>query len=133
MKMHRAFIYDGLAVVFKEHPEIPMPRLNVAHNSALLEATMCPDSGRLVPFFEQINSIFEVCFAREPQDRATAFQLKTRFEKIRDALIGTQIVPSSHMQDLRYDTENSGQENSTGGHPVTVDQTFPVSPGKETS
>jgi serine/threonine protein kinase len=127
MKMRRAFLYDNLAVVFKEHPEIPVPQLDPAHNGELLETTLCPDSGQLVPFYQQINSILEICFAREPRDRATASQLKTRFEKIRDALIGTQVVPSSHTSDLHYDTKDSGQENKIKEDHVINDQTLPIS------
>ena len=104
-----------------------MPRLDAFQNSALLEATMCPESGQLIPFYEQVNSVLEICFARQPRDRATAFQLKTRFEKIRDALIGSEVVPLSHTQDLHDNTENSGLENSIEDRHVTVEQTLSMS------
>jgi serine/threonine protein kinase len=81
-----AFKGDGDVLSFALDTKIPVPKLAATDNLRLQQLTECPISHQQVTLWEQINAILELCFTREPEQRATAFQLKDRFEKIWSAL-----------------------------------------------
>jgi serine/threonine protein kinase len=67
---------------FDLEPSMTAPKLNATDNANLGLSTECSERRRPVPLWEQFNDILELCFTREPEQRATAFQLKDRFESI---------------------------------------------------
>ena len=82
-----AFPNDIEAVQFKCNLAATNPKLESTSNSSLQEQAVCPETGCLLSFVDQINLIFKICFARDPKDRATAFELLRRFERMRQALL----------------------------------------------
>jgi hypothetical protein len=83
----RAFLDDFEALRYKENPGYNIPRLRETDNEALHLETLCPERGELSPFWKQLNEILGICFARTPEDRATATELKMRFEGMRNAVL----------------------------------------------
>jgi len=83
-----AFQSDREVTQFDLHPHWPIPQLNADDNVNLLQETLCPRKGILLPLWEQINDIFESCFTRLPQDRASVFEMKERFDSIWEILMG---------------------------------------------
>jgi hypothetical protein len=88
-----AFASDYDVTLFVLAPEKEFPKLKAEDNVNLQQELECPIRGQPVPLWEQINSILGVCFTRKPEQRATAFQLKERFEKIWSALPANRNVP----------------------------------------
>lgn len=83
----RAFLDDFEALRYKENLGYKVPQLSETDNEALHLETLCPKRGELSPFWRQLNEILGICFARRPEDRATAAELKMRFEKMRNAVL----------------------------------------------
>jgi serine/threonine protein kinase len=83
-----AFSSDWDVTSFVLKPERPVPKLDATDNINLQRSTWCPVRRTSIPIWEQINDIFELCFTRDPEQRATAFELKKRFEGIWSSLTG---------------------------------------------
>lgn len=77
-----AFRNDFDVAQYSLSPKIGCPKLEANDNIKLQLETECPIQGHRIPLWQQINAILELCFTREPEQRATAFQLKEIFEKI---------------------------------------------------
>lgn len=71
-----------------------IPRLDERCNPALGLKVRGVGKDRLVPFWEHINSILEICFERDPVRRGTATDLKKKFEGLTIALQSPQIDPT---------------------------------------
>jgi hypothetical protein len=83
----RAFLDDNEALRYKETPGYNEPQLTETDNEFLQLETLCPIRGELMPFWKQINEILGTCFARNPEDRASALELRRRFEGMRKAVL----------------------------------------------
>jgi hypothetical protein len=83
----RAFRDDTDAVQFKENLEAPTPRLGQESNPTFQVDIMDLEMKEFRPFLDEINSIFKLCFDRNPEARATASALLKRFEGIRTGLV----------------------------------------------
>jgi serine/threonine protein kinase len=132
-----AFRGDWDVAKFALCPTIPCPRLEPTDNVTLKQETICPAQGRPVPLWEQINSILELCFTREPEQRATAYQLLERFENIRNALLKscTETAPKGNEEsncllnlneNLRGEVEERDKEmrllEATGKESMTTEE-----------
>jgi serine/threonine protein kinase len=80
------FCSDWDVATFAVEPWRTVPKLNATDNVNLGLSTECSVRQQQVPLWQQFNDILELCFTREPEQRATAFQLKDRFESIWRAL-----------------------------------------------
>jgi hypothetical protein len=87
MKSCTAFRDDTDAVQFKYNLEAPTPRLELDSNPTFQLEIMDPETRELRPFLDLINSVFELCFGRKPEIRATASDLLKKFEGMRSALV----------------------------------------------
>ena len=83
----RAFFDDFEALRYKETPGYNQPQLTETDNESLQLETLCPIRRELMPFWKQINEILGTCFAKNPEDRASALELMKRFEGMRKAVL----------------------------------------------
>lgn len=84
----KAFPNDHWAVLFsKRYEGYDLPQLNERLGSSLSQETLCPRRGLRLPIWKQINSILKMCFARIPDQRPSAFELRQRFQEMREAFI----------------------------------------------
>jgi serine/threonine protein kinase len=67
-----------------------VPALDIKEPTMWHQLTRPLDAQRSLVFCQQTKEVFAVCFARDPNERETAFQLKERFERMRDAQLGNE-------------------------------------------
>lgn len=83
-----AFTSDYNVIAFKNrHEGHALPQLEEGHNKALCHAIWCPERDRVLPLWEQVNSMIKLCLAIDPEERPTALELSNRFEKMRKILL----------------------------------------------
>jgi len=81
----RAFPDDYEVVKFYES-QAQSPQIELSQNPSLNLQMFCPEKNDKVSFLSQINKVIASCLAQEPSGRATAMQLKVRFETMKKNL-----------------------------------------------
>lgn len=64
-----------------------LPQIVETDNPSLLRQSFCPEKGCMRPFWKQLNLIIHKCLSLNPEDRITAMDLKSWFEKMKTCLI----------------------------------------------
>jgi serine/threonine protein kinase len=78
-----AFKHDHAALGYKKRwPDYDLPQITESDAPLLEMKIVCPVSMKDISIREQINSIIALCFARDPEQRPTALELRRRFEKM---------------------------------------------------
>lgn len=88
------------------------PRLDATHNSKLLKSTSSSQGDLGIPFYQELNSILDVCFERDAEERPTADGLKMRFEEMRSVLLDNDNGSARQPQALPDNAERIDQINS---------------------
>lgn len=86
----RAFQSDHHAIGFRKGWEgYEIPQLNELHNVNLGQGIACPELGSCesMPLWMHLNFILFKCFAREPRDRASAYELMEYFQGWRRVIL----------------------------------------------
>jgi serine/threonine protein kinase len=84
----RAFQNDYCAIAYKKGwDEFPLPQVRELDNKHLKQEVVFPES---LPLWKQINIIVELCFRRDPKERATALELKEQFLRLREVVGAVQ-------------------------------------------
>lgn len=100
-----AFANDYGPIALKQQSkDRSLPQLSETHNESLRRETMCPEEDRKIPLWKQVNAVLKLCFALNPEERASAFELSRRFDMMRSLVVEAEIAEKTNVRS-RYDVD----------------------------
>jgi serine/threonine protein kinase len=80
------FRSDWEVMAFSMSESTQIPEVSKTANPTLERETFCAYEKKAMPVLKQINSMIGLCLCLQPEHRATAMQLKVRFERMKENL-----------------------------------------------